>query len=149
MAIITACNRLRYSEAESKVVVLLTDGANNAGEIDPLTASDVAAVMGIRVYTIGVGKRQASSGGDQVRAQEFDEKALQQIATRTGGKYYHAASREKLEEIYREIGELETTEITSEVHLDYSDRYAAFSWLGAALLLTEMLLSNTRFRRVP
>ena len=149
VAIITACNRLRDSEAESKVVVLLTDGANNAGEIDPLTASDVAGVMGIRVYTIGVGKHQASVRADRVREQEFDEEALQQIASRTGGRYFHAATQEKLAEIYGQIGELETTEITSEIHLDYSERYAGFSWLGAVLLLTEMVLANTRFLRVP
>ena len=149
LAIITACNRLRHSEAVSKIVVLLTDGANNAGEIDPLTAADVAGVMGIRVYTIGVGKRRAAARADRITEQEFDDEALQQIASRTGGKYYHAASREKLAEIYREIGELETTEISSEVHLDYAERYAGFSWLAAALLLGEMILANTRFRRVP
>lgn len=150
LAIITACNRLRDSDAESKIVVLLTDGANNAGEIDPLTAADVAGALGIRVYTIGIGKRRPSArSGRGGREQEFDEEALQRIASRTDGKYYHATSREKLAEIYREIGELETTEITSEIHVDYSERYAGLSWLAAALLLSEMVLANTRFRRVP
>ena len=148
MALVTACNRLRDSEAESKIIVLLTDGANNAGEIDPQTATDAAAAMGIKVYTIGIG-RQVSARAAARGAQEFDEPALMQIAARTGGKYYHATSREKLEQIYREIGELETTEISSEIHLDYSERYADFVWIGAILLVTEMLLANTRFRGIP
>ncbi len=148
MALVTACNRLRDSEAESKIIVLLTDGANNAGEIDPQTATDAAAAMGIKVYTIGIG-RQVSARATARGAQEFDQPALMQIAARTGGKYYHATSREKLEQIYREIGELETTEISSEIHLDYSEGYANFAWMGTALLLTEMLLANTRFRRIP
>ena len=80
---------------------------------------------------------------------EIDEETLKEVAARTGGKYYRATSEEKLEAIYREIGELEATEIKSEIHVDYSERFAYFLWPGLALLLGEMLLANTRFRRLP
>ena len=157
MALINASNRLRDSEAKSQVAILLTDGVNNAGEIEPLTAADVAAAVGIRVYTIGVGSdgtiRRPVQGVFGTRYQtvqvEIDEETLRGVAERTGGKYYRATSGAKLEEIYREIGELEATEIKSDVHVDYSERFAYFLWPGLALLLGEMLLANTRFRRLP
>ena len=120
-------------------------------------AADVAAAVGIRVYTIGVGSdgtiRRPVHGVFGTRYQtvqvEIDEETLKEVAARTGGKYYRATSEEKLEAIYREIGELETTEIKSEVHVDYSERFAYFLWPGLVLLLGEMLLANTRFRRLP
>ncbi len=157
MALINATNRLRESEGRSQVVILLTDGVNNAGEIEPLTAAEVAEAVGVRVYTIGVGSdgsiRRPVQGIFGTRYQtvqvEIDEETLRAVAQRTGGKYYRATSEEKLEAIYREIGELETTEITSEVHVDYSERYPHFLWPGLLLLLIEVLLSNTRFRRLP
>ena len=157
MALINATNRLRDSTAKSRVAILLTDGVNNAGEIEPLTAADVAAAVGIRVYTIGVGSdgtiRRPIQGVFGTRYQtvqvEIDEETLQGVAERTGGRYFRATSGEKLEEIYREIGELEATEIKSEVHVDYSERFAYFLWPGLALLLGELLLANTRFRRLP
>ena len=122
MALINATNRLRESEGRSQVVILLTDGVNNAGEIEPLTAAEVAEAVGVRVYTIGVGSdgsiRRPVQGIFGTRYQtvqvEIDEETLRAVAQRTGGKYYRATSEEKLEAIYREIGELETTEITSE-----------------------------------
>ncbi len=157
MALINATNRLRESEGRSQVVILLTDGVNNAGEIEPLTAAEVAEAVGVRVYTIGVGSdgsiRRPVQGIFGTRYQtvqvEIDEETLRAVAQRTGGKYYRATSEEKLEAIYREIGELETTEITSEVHVEYSERYPHFLWPGLLLLLIEVLLSNTRFRRLP
>ena len=157
MALINATNRLRASEGRSQVIILLTDGVNNAGEIEPLTAADVAQAVGIRVYTIGVGSdgsiRRPVQGIFGTRYQtvqvEIDEETLREVAQRTGGQYYRATSEEKLEEIYREIGELEATEITSEVHVEYSERYVYFLWTGLALLLAEMALANTRFRRLP
>ena len=141
MALINACNRLRDSDAESRVIILLTDGENNAGEVEPLTAAEAAAAVGIRVYTIGVG----SVRGDR----RLDEETLQEVAARTGGQYYRATSEEKLAAIYREIGELEATEITSEIHLSYSERFAYFLYVGLGLLLVEMLLAHTRFRSLP
>ena len=149
MALITATNRLRDSDADSKVIVLLTDGVNTAGEIAPTTAAEAAGALGIRVYTIGVGpdvKVQARRRGGEL---SFDEKMLMDIAQRTDANYYHATSKEKLEQIYSEIGELERTEVTSEIHLDYSERFASFLWPGFALLLLEFILANTRFRRIP
>lgn len=152
MGLVNACNRLRDSGAKSKVVILLTDGVNNAGEIEPLTAADAAAAVGIRVYTIGVGTHQGTPASLLFRpAQrvEFDEETLMEVARRTGGQYYHATSREKLEEIYREIGALETTPIKDQIYVDYAERFAYFLWPGLALLLAEAVLANTRFRRIP
>jgi len=153
MALVTACNRLRESGAESKVAILLTDGVNNAGEIDPSTAAEAATALGIRVYTIGVGSGTGSLvsalRGRRARGAEFDEATLKEIAAATGGKYYRATSREKLQAIYQEIGQLEKTEISSEVHVDYADRYVHLLGLGLALVLLEFALANTRLRRVP
>ena len=153
MALINACNRLRHSEAESKVIILLTDGENNAGEIEPLTAAEVAAAVGIRVYTIGVGASEQVQRGLfprlYQRAPRIDEETLMEVAGRTGGKYYRATSEEKLQEIYREIGELEKTEIKTEIKVDYADRFPAFLWSGMALLLLGTALANTRFRSIP
>ncbi|MFH1570613.1 MAG: VWA domain-containing protein [Gemmatimonadota bacterium] len=153
MALVTACNRLRDSEAKSKVVILLTDGVNNAGEIDPQTASEAAAALGIRVYTIGVGSGAAGLAavlrGRPGGPAEFDEATLKDIAARTGGQYYHATSREKLEAIYQEIGQLETTEVSSDIHVDYAERYGLLLWLGLLLLLGDFALANSRFRRIP
>jgi Ca-activated chloride channel family protein len=157
MALVNATNRLRESEGRSQVIILLTDGVNNAGEIEPLTAADVAQAVGVRIYTIGVGSdgsiRRPVRGVFGTRYQtvqvEIDEETLREVATRTGGQYFRATSEEKLEQIYREIGELEATEIKSEVRVEYSERYAYFLWSGLVLLLVEILLANTRFRRLP
>ncbi len=152
MALVNACNRLRDSSAKSKVIILLTDGVNNAGEIEPLTAADAAAAVGIRVYTIGVGTQEGAPASmlfRPVQRVEFDEETLREVAGRTGGKYYHATSKEKLEEIYREIGALETTPIKDQIYVDYAERFAYFLWPGLALLLGEVFLANTRFRRIP
>jgi Ca-activated chloride channel family protein len=146
MALINACNRLKDSDADSKVIILLTDGVNNAGEIDPMTAADAAAAIGVRVYSIGVGRQVSARARGRV---EFDEETLRSIAERTGGKYYHAHSEEKLQEIYAEIGELEKTEVTSQVHVDYSDRFASWVWFGLLVLVAEFALANTVFRKVP
>lgn len=153
MALANACNRLRDSQAKSKVVVLLTDGVSNAGELEPLTAADAAAAVGIRVYTIGVGSNQASLASPLLfgRSQgaEFDESTLQEVARRTGGRYFRATSQEKLQEIYREIAALETSPVKDKVHVDYAERFAYFLWPGLILLLSEVVLANTRFRRIP
>ncbi|MEE3234093.1 MAG: VWA domain-containing protein [Candidatus Latescibacterota bacterium] len=157
MALINAVNRLREAEGRSQVIILLTDGVNNAGEIDPQTAAETADAVGVRVYTIGIGSdgsiRRAVPGIFGARYQnvdvEIDEETLRIVAEKTGGKYYRATSEEKLEQIYEEIGQLERTEITSEIHVEYSERYTLFLWAGLLLLLCEILLSNTRFRSLP
>ena len=149
VALINACNRLRDADGKSRVVILLTDGVNNAGEIDPVTAAAAAEATGIRVYTIGVGARSNPAPGRPGRGFEFDEEILKQIAETTGGQYYHATSREKLKQVYEEIGQLETTPVTSAVHLDFTERYGRFLRTGTALLLLGFVLANTRFRRLP
>ena len=149
VALINACNRLRDADGKSKVVILLTDGVNNAGEIDPMTAAAAAEATGIRVYTIGVGARGNPVPGRPGSGLEFDEEILERIAETTGGQYYHATSREKLKQVYEEIGKLETTPVTSAVHLDFTERYGRFLRTGSALLLLGFVLANTRFRRLP
>ena len=151
MALINATNRLRDAgegAARGRVAILLTDGVNNAGEIYPQTAAEAAAAVGVRVYTIGVG---AEPGGilGRARGLDFDEETLRAIAAATGGRYYHATSGEKLAEIYGEIGRLEKTEVTSQVHLEYSELYALFLWPGFLALAGDFLLSRTRFRSLP
>lgn len=141
--IATAVNRLRGSEAKSKVVILLTDGQNNRGEIDPITAAKAAKAVGVRIYTIG-------AGSNQLRADlRVDEATLKEVADITGGRYYRATSEKKLEEIYDVIGEMEKTEIKTRDYVDYSEQFYWFLWPGMALLGMEALLANTRFRRLP
>jgi Ca-activated chloride channel homolog len=157
MALANASNRLRQAVGKSQVIILLTDGVNNAGEIDPLTAADAAAAVGIRVYTIGVGSdktiHRPVQGLFGTRYQalevEIDEETLQEVAARTGGRYFRATSEEKLEQIYREIDRLETTEVKMQTHVDYAERYAYFLWPGLALLLVQAVLAHTRFRQIP
>ena len=148
MAMINATNRLRDADGRSQVVILLTDGVNNAGEIDPLTAAEVAAAVGVRVYAIGVGA-PGSGGRGRGRGVDFDEETLKQVASLTGGRYYHATSGEKLAEIYDEIGKLETAEITTQLHVEYTERYGAFLWPCLVLVLFEFTLARTRLRTIP
>lgn len=140
----TALNRLRDSEAESRVVILLTDGMNNAGEIDPLTAGELAASYGIKVYTMGVGSRGTAPYpvDDPVFGRRYqnvsvdiDEEMLQQIANMTGGRYFRATTTQELSEIYGEIDELETTEIEEVLYRDYEDLYAPWLFSGIMCLL--------------
>jgi Ca-activated chloride channel family protein len=140
----TALNRLRDSEAESRVVILLTDGMNNAGEIDPLTAGELAATYGIKVYTMGVGSRGTAPYpvDDPVFGRRYqnvsvdiDEEMLQKIAQMTGGRYFRATTTEELSEIYGEIDELETTEIEEILYRDYEDLYAPWVFSGIIFLL--------------
>lgn len=158
LGIATAVNRLRESEAKSKVIILLTDGKNNRGEIDPMTAARAAEAVGIRIYAIGAGSRgtimQEVDGGIfgkrfvPVKV-EIDEDTLKKVADATGGKYFRATSEEKLEEIYAEIGEMEKTEIKVREYVDYRELFHLFLYPGLALLSLELVLGNTRFRRLP
>ena len=156
--IAVAVNRLRKSEAKSKVVILLTDGVNNRGEIDPITAAKAAEAVGVRIYTIGAGSMgtvmQKVDGGIfgprlvPVKV-EIDEETLREVASTTGGRYYRATSEKKLEEIYDEIGEMERVEIKTRDYVDYKDLFPLFLWPGIVLLGAEVLLTHTRFRRIP
>jgi len=157
-ALATAVSRLKDTEAESKVVILLTDGQNNRGEIDPLTAADVAQAIGVRVYTIGVGTIGEAPYvvdhpfmGRQVQMVpvEIDEEMLKEVASRTGGRYFRATDKEALRDIYAEISELEKTRIEELSYTEYAERYTFFLLPAFGLLLAEILLSTTRLRTFP
>ena len=157
-AIATAVNRLRESAATSKVVILLTDGLNNRGEIDPLTAAKAAEAVGSRIYTIGVGSdgeilRRVDGGlfgPRHVRTKvEIDEATLKGVAETTGGRYFRATSVEKLGEIYAEIGEMEKTEVKTREYMNYRELFPILLLPGLLMLGLESLLANTRFRRIP
>ena len=156
MGLTTAVNRLKDSKAKSKVIILLTDGVNNAGFIEPETASDIAEQYGIKVYTIGIGTNGmaefpyaiAPNGQFLFRMMqvEIDEKLMQNIAKKTGGKYFRATSNSKLAQIYAAINKLETTEIEELRFYDYDEKFRPFVWLAGILLLIEIALRNTIFR---
>ena len=156
MGLTTAVNRLKDSKAKSKVIILLTDGVNNAGFIEPETASDIAEQYGIKVYTIGIGTNGmaefpyaiAPNGQFLFRMMqvEIDEKLMQSIARKTGGKYFRATSNSKLAQIYKEINKLETTEIEELRFYDYDEKYRPFVWLAGFLILLELGLRNTVYR---
>ncbi|HAO99483.1 MAG TPA: aerotolerance regulator BatA [Fibrobacteres bacterium] len=156
--LLNGINRLRGSTAKSKVVVLLTDGQNNAGEVDPVTAARAAQALGIKVYTIGMGK-----DGDQpieiddpvfgkrivsVRT-DVDMSMLRQIAQITGGKSYRAQDTHALEEIYGEIDKLEKSEIKTTSYYRYHELFMTLAYAALLLILAEAILANTRFRKVP
>lgn len=156
MGLTTAINRLKDSKAKSKVIILLTDGVNNAGFIEPETASQIAQEYGIKVYTIGIGTNgmaefpyaYAPNGGFLFKMMpvEIDVELLKTIAKNTGGKYFRANSNSKLEAIYNEINKLETTEIEELKFYDYDEKYRPFVWLAGILLLVEIGARNTIFR---
>lgn len=154
----TAVARIKDSKAKSKVIILLTDGVNNAGEIDPVTAAQVAHTFDIRVYTIGAGTRGTALYpvehpifGKQYRRMqvEIDEDLLKRIAEVTGGRYFRATDSEKLRQIYREIGELEKTKIEVKEFTKYTELFVDYAGLALALLLLEVILSNTYLRKLP
>lgn len=156
MGLSTAVNRLKNSNAKSKVVILLTDGVNNAGFIDPKIATDLAMEFDIKVYTIGVGSNgtalspvallpngQFQYGRVPV---EIDEQLMQQIAETTGGKYFRATDNQKLEAIYDEINKLEKTEIEETKYYNYDEKFRSFVLLAGIFLLMEITLRYTVFR---
>lgn len=154
----TAVDRLRNSKAKSKVVILLTDGVNNAGEIDPLTAARVAQAFNIRFYTIGVGTRgqalypvQDPIFGKRYVPMpvEIDEASLTRIAEMTKGKYFRATDRQSLEKVFAEIDQLEKTKIEVKQFTRYKELFV--SWLAVALglVFVEIVLANTKFRKIP
>lgn len=159
-AIASSLNRLRYTESKSKVIILITDGANNAGEIDPLTAADMARALGVKVYTIGVGGlgipyilQNHFLFGQQLtpvpQAERIDENTLRKIADTTKGQYFRATDTEKFKAIFKEIDELEKTKIQTQGSRRFHELFYYFLIPGLALLLLEVVLSQTRFRKLP
>jgi Ca-activated chloride channel family protein len=156
MGLATAVNRLKDSKAKSKVIILMTDGVNNAGFIEPETAADIAQQYGIKVYTIGIGTNgmadfpYAITPNGQILFQmmkvEIDEQLLKNIAKKTEGKYFRATSNSKLAEIYASINKLETTEVKELKFYDYDEKFRPFVWLAGFLILLEIGLRNTVYR---
>lgn len=151
-------NRLKDTEAKSKVVVLLTDGRNNAGRISPVTAAEAAAALGIKVYTIGAGTRGLAPypakdvfGNTVYRPVriDIDEETLKGIAEKTGARYFRATDTDSLREIYEEIDRLETTPIEERGYREYRELFHLFLLPGLGLIIIEILLNNTVFRRIP
>ena len=158
MGLATSVSRLKDSKAKSKIIILLTDGVNNRGEIDPITAAQLCHTLGIKVYTVGVGKRGMVKYpvDDPVfgrrfvtRESEIDEATLTQIATITGGKYYRATDAEALSRIYKEISELETTPVQVDQTIRYEDLYTWPLCLGLLLLVADFALGATWLRTQP
>lgn len=159
MGLASAVNRLKDSEAKSKVVILLTDGVNNAGYIKPLTAAEIAKEFNVKVYTIGVGSMGIARSPVNRRSDgryvfgnsrvEIDEALLREISEMTGGKYYRAIDQESLENIYSEIDALEKTEMEINVFKRYKDEYRTFLVLALGLLLLEFIFSKMILRSIP
>ena len=155
LGLATAVNRIKDSDAKSKVIILLTDGVNNRGEIAPVTAAEIAATMGVRVYTIGVGSRgmapypvQTPAGIRYQNMQvEIDEEVLGEIANMTGGNYYRATDNESLNKIYNEIDQLEKSKINVQELSRKREEYMPLALIMASLLLLEMLLRYTVLRK--
>jgi len=153
----TAINRLRESKTKSKVIILLTDGVNNRGEIDPITAAQIAQSYGIRVYTVGVGTigeapyptPTAFGIRYQMMPVEIDEKVLRQVAEMTDGKYFRATDNRKLKAIYQEIDRLEKTRIEVRSYKRYSELFYSFVFGALFLLLVDVGISNTWLRKIP
>jgi len=158
MGLATAVKRLQASEAASKVVILLTDGRSNRGEVGPVTAARAAEALGVKVYTIGAGSRGTAPVpvNDPLRGRvyanmrvDIDEETLREVADVTGGQYFRATDAESLASIYDEIDQLERTEIEVENFTQYAERFGAPLGAGLLLLLLEVGLSQTALRRLP
>lgn len=158
-ALATAINRLRELQSKSKIVILMTDGQNNAGKIAPLTAAEAAKALKVRVYTIGVGMRGMApmpqfdrfhrQVGYRLEPVDIDEDTLQQIARMSGGKHYRADNAQRFQAIYAEIDQLEKTEADVRKYAHYKELFAWMITPGLGLLLLETLLRHTRWRRLP
>ncbi len=159
MGLATAVQRLKESESKSKVIILMTDGVNNRGLIDPLTACDLAMQYGIRVYTIGIGTNgKAMTPVAMTRSGELiydyadvqiDEALLKDIAKKTGGQYFRATNNNKLKEIYSQIDKLEKTKIQVNAFERKTEKFYAFAFLAAMFLLTELLLRYSFLKSIP
>lgn len=157
MGIANAVTRLKDSKAKSKVIILLTDGSNNRGDISPLTAADIAKQFGIRIYTIGVGTNgtapypvQTYTGIQYVNTPvEIDEKTLTEIAGTTNGNYFRATSNSKLKEVYKEIDKLEKTKLNIKEFSKRKEEYQLLAWIAFFCILLELLLRNSILKKIP
>lgn len=157
-AIASAVSHLRDSNAKSRIIILLTDGVNNAGAVNPLTAAEAAKALGIKVYTIGAGTRgeapvpvRDAFGRTRLQTMkvEIDEEMLREVAAATGGQSFRATDTRSLEKIYDSINQLETTTRKLKQYQQYDELYLWFLVPGLCLLLLELLLNQTRFRCLP
>jgi Ca-activated chloride channel family protein len=158
-ALMTALNRIKDLKDKSKIVILMTDGENNSGKISPLTAADAAQALGVKVYTIGIGKQGTAPypvgknqwGQMQYRqmAVDIDEETLTKIAQQTNGKYYRADTADTLRRIYADIDRLETTEVEVKKYQHYDELFGQAAIGGLAVLLLEMILAQTVWRKLP
>jgi Ca-activated chloride channel family protein len=158
MGLATSVNRLKDSKAKSKVIILLTDGVNNSGFIDPSTAADLASTYGIKTYTIGLGTNGNARAPVALNPNgsfrfgitkvEIDEDLLNEVADQTGGKYFRATDNRKLEEIYDEINKLEKTEVEEIKYSDIDEKFRPFALLAFALISLELFLKYVIFRSV-
>jgi len=157
-AITNAVNRLRDSSVKTRIIILLTDGVNNAGKVDPLTAAKAAKALGIKIYTVGAGKPGGAMypvedpifGKRYVHMDtEIDEGLLKNIASETGGLYFRAKDKQGLEEIYNTIGKLEKTKIETKEYANYTEIALFFMLPGFILLLLEVILANTLLQKIP
>jgi Ca-activated chloride channel homolog len=157
--IATSLNRLRNSQAKSKVIILLTDGRNNAGEIAPETASAIAKTLGIKIYTIGVGtygaapfpirdKAGNATGYSSIKA-DIDEALLKNISSETGARYFRASDTASLKKVYKDIDDMEKAHIEEKAYDEYNELFSGFLIAGLLILLFEIVLSNTLCRRIP
>ena len=156
MGLATSVNRLKDSKAKSKVIILLTDGVNNSGFIDPSTAADLASTYGIKTYTIGLGTNGNARAPVALNPNgsfrfgitkvEIDEDLLNEVADKTGGKYFRATDNRKLEEIYEEINKLEKTEVEEIKYSDIDEKYRPFALLAFVLISLELFVKYVIFR---
>jgi len=165
VAIGNAANRLRYSKAKSKVIILLTDGVNNTGEIDPITAAEASSALGIKIYTVGVGKEGSApiprgihpifgkvyyrNPDGSLYLTQIDEETLKKIAIITGGKYFRATDAKTLEKIYKKIDKLEKTKIKTKQYLQYTENFYIFLTIGLILFITFLIIDNFILVKVP
>ena len=153
----TCVNRLKERESKSKVIILLTDGRNNAGSLSPQTAAEIAKTYSIKTYTVGVGTTgEVPFLVDTIFGKKYmyqrvdlDEETLKEIATVTGGSYFKATDTETLEEIYRKIDKLEKTKVEVKEYMEYEELFGWFLLSALLCILIEVTLRNTRFRKIP
>ena len=158
MGLATAVDRLRHAKSKSRVVILLTDGVNNTGLVDPETALQIAKTYGVRVYTVGVGSKgnamypvpdQDGNVTMQMMPVQIDEALLTKISKETGGKYFRATNNTSLQKIYKEIDQLEKTKVEVNAYKHYKEWFWPFALLGVLCLALEMLLRYTLFKSIP